>query len=92
MFPGDSEVDELFRIFRVLGTPNEDVWPGVTALQDWNEDFPKWPALQVAKFVPTLSEAGIELMQQLLILDPKRRLSAVECLNHRYFADMMMEM
>ena len=89
LFPGDSEVDELFRIFRVLGTPNEEVWPGVTALQDWNEEFPKWPSLTVGKFVPTLGEAGIDLMEQLLVLDPKCRMSAVECLNHRYFADMM---
>lgn len=89
LFPGDSEVDELFRIFRVLGTPNEQTWPGVTSLQDWNEDFPKWPALQVAKFVPTLGEAGVDLMEQLLQLDPKNRMSAVDCMNHRYFADMM---
>jgi serine/threonine protein kinase len=89
LFPGDSEVDELFRIFRVLGTPNEQTWPGVTSLQDWNEDFPKWPSLQIAKFVPTLGEAGVDLMEQLLQLDPKNRMSAVDCLNHRYFADMM---
>lgn len=88
MFPGDSEIDELFKIFRVLGTPNEDIWPGVTALQDWNESFPIWPALHVSKFVPTLEEAGIDLIEALLHLDPKKRLSAGEALKHEYFADM----
>lgn len=29
MFPGDSEIDEIFKIFRVLGTPNETLWTGV---------------------------------------------------------------
>ena len=29
---GDSEIDELFRIFRTLGTPSEVVWPGVSKL------------------------------------------------------------
>merc|ERR1712042_358761 len=29
LFHGDSEIDQLFRIFRTLGTPNNDVWPDV---------------------------------------------------------------
>lgn len=87
LFPGDSEVDELFKIFRVLGTPNEEVWPGVTSLQDWNNDFPVWPSLQIARFVPGLSDAGVDLCEQLLAIDPRRRLSAVEALSHPYFAD-----
>ena len=32
---GDSEIDQLFRIFRVLRTPTEDLWPGVTQLPDF---------------------------------------------------------
>lgn len=35
LFPGDSEIDELFRVFRNLGTPNEEVWPGVSNLPDF---------------------------------------------------------
>ena len=33
MFPGDCEIDELFKIFRVLGTPDDDTWPGVANLR-----------------------------------------------------------
>ncbi|KAK6926214.1 Protein kinase domain [Dillenia turbinata] len=43
LFPGDSEIDELFKIFRVMGTPNDDTWPGVTSLPDFKSAFPKWP-------------------------------------------------
>ena len=32
---GDSEIDQLFRIFRVLRTPTEYLWPGVTQLPDF---------------------------------------------------------
>ena len=88
LFPGDSEVDELFKIFRVLGTPNEEVWPGVTSLQDWNEAFPVWPALQISRFTSNLSDAGVDLVEQMLQLDPKRRISAQDALAHPYFADM----
>lgn len=42
LFPGDSEIDQLYRIFKQLGTPNETVWPGVTHLPDFKAIFPKW--------------------------------------------------
>lgn len=29
LFPGQKEEDELIRIFKVFGTPNETTWPGV---------------------------------------------------------------
>lgn len=37
-----QEIDELFKIFRVLGTPNEGTWPGVTQFADFKDTFPKW--------------------------------------------------
>lgn len=92
LFPGDSEVDELFKIFRILGTPSEETWPGVTSLQDWNESFPVWPSLQISRFVPGLGDAGIDMLEQLMALDPRRRLSALEALKHPYFADLPTEM
>jgi len=42
LFPGDSEIDTIFRIFRLLGTPTDDVWPGVTTLKDYKQRFPRW--------------------------------------------------
>lgn len=42
LFQGDSEIDELFRIFRVLGTPTELEWNGVESLPDYKATFPKW--------------------------------------------------
>lgn len=41
LFPGDSQIDQLFKIFRALGTPTEEMWPGVTALPDFNNNFPR---------------------------------------------------
>ena len=42
LFPGDSEIDQLYRIFRTLGTPDEKTWPGVSQLPDYKAKFPKW--------------------------------------------------
>jgi cyclin-dependent kinase 2 len=62
LFPGDSEIDELFRIFRLLGTPTEETWPGVTSLPDFKSAFPKWPPKSVASVVPGLEPLGIDLL------------------------------
>lgn len=42
MFPGDSEIDQIYRIFQYMGTPNNIVWPGCTQLPDFKSSFPKW--------------------------------------------------
>ncbi|CAL9206768.1 unnamed protein product, partial [Musa hybrid cultivar] len=62
LFPGDSEIDELFKIFRVLGTPNEDTWPGVTSLPDFKSAFPKWLSKDLVTVVPNLAAAGVDLL------------------------------
>lgn len=33
----------LLLYWRIMGTPNEDTWPGVTSLPDFKSAFPKWP-------------------------------------------------
>ena len=40
-----QEIDELFKIFRVLGTPHEGTWPGVSQFADFKDTFPKWDRL-----------------------------------------------
>lgn len=74
----------------MLGTPNEDTWPGVSALPDWNTEFPKFPPLQLSRFLPGMNEEGIDLLEQILTLDPRRRLTATEALAHPYFAGVKM--
>jgi serine/threonine protein kinase len=41
LLPGDSQIDQLLRTFRLLGTPTEEVWPGISALPDYNSNFPR---------------------------------------------------
>ena len=36
-----QEIDELFKIFRTLGTPTEATWPGVSELPDYKDSFPQ---------------------------------------------------
>ncbi|KAK1321970.1 hypothetical protein QJS10_CPA03g02072 [Acorus calamus] len=88
LFPGDSEIDELFKIFRVLGTPNEDTWPGVSSLPDYKSAFPKWPSKDLKTVVPNLEATGLDLLSKLLCLEPRRRITARNALEHDYFKDL----
>ena len=63
VFPGDSEIDQLFRIFRTLGTPDEETWKGVTKLPDYKSTFPKWPRQNLVAILKGLSAEGVDLLQ-----------------------------
>jgi hypothetical protein len=42
LIEGHCDIDQLHLIFKMFGTPSEDVWPGVTTYPYWRDNFPKW--------------------------------------------------
>lgn len=38
-----DEVSMLMNVFNLLGTPNEDTWPGISSAPHYQECFPKFP-------------------------------------------------
>jgi len=88
MFPGDSEIDELYRIFRIFGTPTNANWPKVSDLPDWKPTFPVWKAKTLADSVPSLDTVGVDLLQKLMHYEPGRRITAKAALLHPYFRDL----
>ncbi|KAH9876429.1 hypothetical protein J1614_003560 [Plenodomus biglobosus] len=88
LFPGDSEIDEIFKIFRILGTPSEQDWPGVTSFPDFKPSFPKWGRTDIANIVTSLDEVGLDLLDALLVYDPAGRISAKQTVVHPYFGGM----
>ncbi|XP_064643662.1 cyclin-dependent kinase 2-like [Lineus longissimus] len=91
LFPGDSEIDQLYRIFRTLGTPDEGVWPGVSQLPDFKSTFPQWQAQDITAVVPSLSPDGRDILMRMLVYEPSSRISAKAALAHRYFRDVMLQ-
>mmetsp|Transcript_12478 Transcript_12478/g.35046 ORF Transcript_12478/g.35046 Transcript_12478/m.35046 type:complete len:315 (-) Transcript_12478:369-1313(-) len=87
LFPGDSEFQQLLHIFKILGTPSERLWPGVSKFRDWHE-YPQWQRQDLSKLFSDLEPAGIDLIQQMLQYNNSKRISAKEALNHPYFDDL----
>lgn len=72
---------------RILGTPTEDVWPGVTSYPDFKSSFPKWSRNTDAPLCSSLDDTGLDLLEALLVYDPAGRISAKQSCNHPYFED-----
>ncbi|KAK8789198.1 hypothetical protein V5799_021027 [Amblyomma americanum] len=84
LFPGDSEIDQLFRIFRVLGTPTSETWPDVVKLPVYKMTFPMWRGSGLADLLPELESSGVDLLTRMLTYDPNERISAREAIQHGY--------
>ncbi|KIH49103.1 hypothetical protein ANCDUO_20823, partial [Ancylostoma duodenale] len=93
LFAGDSEIDQLFRIFKILGTPTPELWPGVEKLQDYKRSFPKWSFNERALVAATspMSEDGVDLLKEMLRYQPETRITAKGALGHRYLRDVAMQ-
>ncbi|CAN7993033.1 unnamed protein product, partial [Ixodes hexagonus] len=63
LFHGDSEIDQLFRIFRTLGTPTEETWPGVAKLPDYKASFPNWSENILRSLVTNMDKDGVDLLE-----------------------------
>lgn len=88
LFPGDSEIDQLFKIFRQLGTPTEGQWHGVTTLSDYKNSFPKWGPKPLTEIRGLTDPLAIDLLDRMLKYEPSQRISAREALNHPYFHEI----
>jgi len=86
IFPGDSEIDQLFKIFRQMGTPTEEMWHGCTSLPDYKPSFPKWKKQEFSKVFENTHLAAIDLLEKMLTYEPTQRISARGALNHPYFS------
>lgn len=51
MFPGDSEIDQMYKIFKIMGTPTEENWEGVSLYPDYKPTFPTWKAIDLSDII-----------------------------------------
>ncbi|XP_039205586.1 serine/threonine-protein kinase MAK isoform X3 [Crotalus tigris] len=86
LFPGTSEVDEIFKICQVLGTPKKSDWPeGYQLAAGMNFRFPQCVSINLKTLIPNASSEALFLMNTMLNWDPKKRPTASQALKFPYF-------
>ena len=98
MLPGQGELDQIDKIFKLFGTPTDETWPGFASLPNsktfrWKTEPSKLHTkYQVNSFagcgqLTFLDANGYDLLKQCLSLDPMKRISAKDALDHKYFKE-----
>ena len=90
-FQGKDEESLMNKICEKCGTPNETNWPGVTKLPLYNKLCPRiiFPNSFVEHFknFPKIDEVAMDLFSKMLQLDPKKRITIDDALNHPFFTE-----
>ncbi|XP_077941230.1 cyclin-dependent kinase 11B isoform X6 [Gasterosteus aculeatus] len=89
LFPGKSEIDQINKIFKDLGSPSEKIWPGYGELPAVKKmTFTEYPYNHLRKrFGALLSDQGFDLMNKFLTYCPSKRILSDEGLKHEYFRE-----
>ncbi|KAA8583872.1 hypothetical protein FQN60_015080 [Etheostoma spectabile] len=86
LFPGSSEVDTIFKVCQVLGTPKKNDWPEAYHLANaMNFRWPQCVPSNLKTLIPNASAEAIHLMTDLLQWDPKKRPASAQALRYPYF-------
>ncbi|KAI9056839.1 Pkinase-domain-containing protein [Trametes sanguinea] len=91
LFPGESGIDQLVEIIKVLGTPSRE------QIKTMNPNYMehKFPQIKPHPFSkvfrPRTAPEAIDLVSKLLEYTPEARLSAVEAMCHPFFDELRQE-
>ncbi|XP_038217826.1 cyclin-dependent kinase 4 [Zerene cesonia] len=85
LLPGSCDSEQLHCIFRLIGRPPRHEWPdNVSIVAD---SFPDYPPQDLADVLPRIHPQALDLIKGMLVFDPAKRLTALDCLEHPYFTD-----
>ncbi|CAF1426572.1 unnamed protein product [Adineta ricciae] len=86
LFPGSSEIDQMFKICAIMGTPTRDEWTeGYMLGTKLSFRWPQCARTDLKKIIHSSNNDGINLINATLIWNPKQRPTAIQCLKHPYF-------
>lgn len=83
----NAEIEQIFSIFKVLGTPTTDTWADAQGTQYWHH-FPNFPRLPRESWVRRarvpVPDRALDLLENLLDYDSTRRYTAKQAYAHSF--------
>ena len=77
LWPGTSEMDQLYKICATLGSPSASEWPdGQKLASKMNFVFPKFTQTSLSTLIPNASPEAIDLLEKIFQYDPNKRPTA----------------
>lgn len=91
IFQGRTEIDQLDLIFKLCGTPTEESWPAISQMP-WNGlfNFSNYERVLKKEFKSSsygLTDQFIDLLDQLLTVNPEKRPTALGAMQHPFFTE-----
>ena len=83
---GETDLDQLGKIFLALGTPTEETWPGLTSLPDYIQFKPN-PGTPLGDIFTAAGDDLLDLLGKMVTLCPMRRIDSTASLKHSYFSN-----
>ena len=98
IFMGKNELEQLDKIFTILGTPSTATWPGIDLLKNFKiiKQMKQHPPTKLRDKFPIaplnlgdmyLSDQGLDLLSRLLTLDPDKRITSTDAIKHSWFTE-----
>jgi serine/threonine protein kinase len=89
LFPGDNEIDQLYKIHEILGTPSREMLQRFKHL-NVQPEFPKRTQIEFTQLLNNkISSYGADVLKRLLTYHPDNRPTAEKALEHTYFKNLV---
>lgn len=87
LFPGEDYLDQVQRIIAVLGMPStEDInFIGNESAKKYIRNLPRRQRVPWSTLYPKANPVALDLLNNMLVFNPSKRLTVEQCLEHPYF-------
>lgn len=88
LFPGKDHVNQFSIITELLGTPPDDVIKTICSENTLRfvQSLPKRERVPFSQKFRNADPAAIDLLEKMLVFDPRKRITAAQALAHEYLA------